>query len=87
MQACCSGGGGYRWYQPPWVVGGDAPNPLMINRPPPLATGLSYVQVCVCLMWGVESVLCAVFSLCYVQSLPENLRMPTQASKIKPPYT
>ena len=49
---------------------GDAPNPLMINRPPlPLATGLSYVQVRVCLICVVESVLCAVSSLCYVLSL------------------
>ena len=37
--------------------------------PPHLATSLSYVQVHVCLMCSVESVLYAVFSLCYVQSL------------------
>ena len=59
----------YRWYHHhPRGDGDDAPNALMINRPPALATGLSHVQMRVCLMCGVESALCAVFSLCYGQS-------------------
>ena len=62
-------GGGTAGTNPPGGVGGYAPQPVDDQPPPPLATTLSYVQVRVCPMCEVESVLCAVFSLYSVQSL------------------
>ena len=62
--------GWYRWYHHALGWWWRCPQPADDRPTPhPLATSLSYVQVRVGLMCGVESVLCAVFRLCYVQSL------------------